>query len=73
MHGTMLLRALLWNDKRSQPQVGLWSFTIRFVQMIEQGTTEHSATYWLIATLICYSVGKVVTTALMKKFNPAGV
>lgn len=52
-------------------QVGLWSFTIRFVQMIEQGATEHSATYWLIATLVCYSAGKVVTTALMKKFNPA--
>lgn len=52
-------------------QVGLWSFTIRFVQMIEHGTTEHSATYWLIATLVCYCAGKVVTTALMKKFNPA--
>ncbi|HDG0627828.1 L-fucose:H+ symporter permease [Serratia marcescens] len=52
-------------------QVGLWSFTIRFVQMIEQGATEHSATYWLLATLVCYSAGKVVTTALMKKFSPA--
>lgn len=52
-------------------QVGLWSFTIRFVQMIERGTTEHSATYWLLATLVCYSAGKVVTTALMKRFEPA--
>ncbi|QXC28463.1 L-fucose:H+ symporter permease [Aeromonas sp. FDAARGOS 1409] len=52
-------------------QVGLWSFTIRFVQLIESGTTEHSATWWLLATLLCYSSGKVVTTLLMKRFNPA--
>lgn len=52
-------------------QVGLWSFTIRFVQLIEHGTTEHSATWWLIATLLCYSAGKVVTTALMKRYSPA--
>ena len=52
-------------------QVGLWSFTIRFVQLIEKGTSEHTGANWLMATIICYSLGKVVTTALMRKFEPS--
>lgn len=39
-------------------QVGVWSFTIRFVQLVQQGTSEHSATYWLLASLVIYAVGK---------------
>lgn len=52
-------------------QVGVWSFTIRFVQMVEKGTTEHSATYWLLISLFFYAAGKVVSTYLMKRMNPA--
>lgn len=43
-------------------RVGVWSFTIRFVQLVQQGTSEHSATYWLLASLVIYAVGKTVAT-----------
>ncbi len=52
-------------------QVGVWSFTIRFVQLVQQGTSEHSATYWLLASLVIYAVGKTVATWLMNRLNPA--
>lgn len=52
-------------------QVGVWSFTIRFVQLVEKGTSEHSATYWLLVSLFFYAAGKVVSTYLMKKMSPA--
>lgn len=49
----------------------LRSFTIRFVQLVQQGTSEHSATYWLLASLVIYAVGKTVATWLMNRLNPA--
>ena len=52
-------------------QVGVWSFTIRFVQQVETGTSEHNATYWLLISLLFYALGKVVSTFLMKKISPA--
>lgn len=52
-------------------QIGVWSFTIRFVQLVEKGTTEHGAAYWLIISLFCYAAGKLVSTYLMRKVNPA--
>lgn len=52
-------------------QVGVWSFTIRFVQLVQHGTSEHSATYWLLASLVIYAVGKGVATWLMNRLNPA--
>ncbi len=50
--------------------VGVWSFTIRFVQLVQQGTSEHSATYWLLASLVIYAVGKP-WPPLMNRLNPA--
>ncbi|MBN0481429.1 L-fucose:H+ symporter permease, partial [Pseudomonas aeruginosa] len=35
------------------------------------GTSEHSATYWLLASLVIYAVGKTVATWLMNRLNPA--
>lgn len=52
-------------------QVGVWSFTIRFVQLVDKGTSEHSATYWLLISLLFYASGKIVSTYLMKRINPA--
>ncbi|MFL9147744.1 L-fucose:H+ symporter permease [Escherichia coli] len=52
-------------------QVGVWSFTIRFVQLVQHGTSEHSATYWLLASLVIYATGKTVATWLMNRVNPA--
>ncbi len=51
-------------------RVGVWSFTIRFVQLVQQGTSEHSATYWLLASLVIYAVGKP-WPRLMNRLNPA--
>lgn len=52
-------------------QVGVWSFTIRFVQLVQEGTSEHSATYWLLGSLVFYILGKTSATWLMRKINPA--
>lgn len=54
-------------------QVGVWSFTIRFVQLVQQGTSEHSATYWLLASLALYAAGKTIATWLMNRMNPASL
>lgn len=52
-------------------QVGVWSFTIRFVQLLQHGASEHSATWWLLASLVIYAAGKTIATYLMKRHNPA--
>lgn len=39
--------------------------------LLQQGTSEHSATYWLLASLVIYAVGKTVATWLMNRLNPA--
>ncbi len=52
-------------------QVGVWTFTIRFVQMIHHGTTEYSAANWLITGMVIYAVGKVIATVMMKKMEPS--
>ncbi|RBM59420.1 L-fucose:H+ symporter permease [Vibrio paracholerae] len=52
-------------------QVGIWSFTIRFAQMIYQGMTEHAAANYLMAGLVIYAVGKAIATALMKRIEPS--
>ena len=54
-------------------QVGVWSFTIRFVQLVQHGTNEHSATYWLLASLVIYAIGKAIATYLMNRLNPAAL
>lgn len=54
-------------------QVGVWSFTIRFVQLVQHGTSEHSATYWLLASLVIYAIGKGIATWLMNRLNPAAL
>lgn len=52
-------------------QVGIWSFTIRFAQMIYQGMTEHTAANYLMAGLVLYALGKAVATAMMKRLEPS--
>jgi len=51
-------------------QVGVWSFTIRYVQAELPGTSEHSAADLLIVALVLFMAGRFVGTALMGRIAP---
>ena len=50
-------------------QIGVWSFTIRYV-MQELGTNEEQSSTYYIAALIVFTVLRFVFTGLMKYFSP---
>ncbi len=50
-------------------QIGVWSFTIRYV-MTELGTNEEQASSWYIAALVVFTVLRFVFTGLMRYFSP---
>ncbi|MBB5699108.1 L-fucose:H+ symporter permease [Sphingomonas yantingensis] len=52
-------------------QVGLWSYTIRYVQAGTPGTTEASAADFLFASLLLFGVGRFAGSALMTRIAPA--
>src|SRR3954464_5719319 len=51
-------------------QVGIWSYTIFYVQAEIPGTPEKTATNLLTLGLFLFMVGRFVGTALMGRFNP---
>ncbi|HEX8670101.1 MAG TPA: L-fucose:H+ symporter permease [Allosphingosinicella sp.] len=51
-------------------QVGLWSYTIRYVQAELPGTGEKRAADLLILALVLFMVGRFTGTALMRRINP---
>ena len=50
-------------------QIGVWSFTIRYV-MQELGTNEQQSSSYYIAALILFTLLRFVFTGLMKFFSP---
>ena len=50
-------------------QIGVWSFTIRYV-MQELGTNEEQSSTWYIAALVVFTILRFVFTGLMKYFSP---
>jgi len=50
-------------------QIGVWSFTIRYV-MQELGTNEEQSSTYYIAALVGFTVLRFVFTGLMKYFSP---
>ncbi len=50
-------------------QIGVWSFTIRYV-MQEMGTNEEQSSTYYIAALILFTILRFVFTGLMKFFSP---
>lgn len=50
-------------------QIGVWSFTIRYV-MLELNLDEESASTYYIAALIAFTLSRFVFTGLMKYFKP---
>lgn len=51
-------------------QVGVWSYTIRYVQSSMPGTSAHAAASFILAALACFMAGRFVGTALMKFLAP---
>ncbi|WP_421825175.1 L-fucose:H+ symporter permease [Fulvitalea axinellae] len=53
-------------------QIGVWSYTIRYV-MTEIGLNEaDSATYYIIS-LVCFASFRFIGTALMSRFKPSNI
>ncbi len=51
-------------------QVGTWSYMIPYIKE-NLHTPEKEAGYFLLASLLAFGIGRFVSTALMRKFNPA--
>lgn len=51
-------------------QVGIWSFTIRYVQQELPGTSEKTAADLIIVALALFAAGRFAGTALMRFFAP---
>jgi len=51
-------------------QVGVWSYTIRYVQATMPGTSARDAANFLTAGLVCFMTGRFVGTALMRYLAP---
>lgn len=51
-------------------QVGIWSYTIFYVQAEIPGTSEKAATNLLTVALALFMIGRFVGTAIMGRFNP---
>lgn len=51
-------------------QVGVWSYTIRYVQACMPGTSHREAANFLTAELVCFMLGRFAGAALMKYIAP---
>ncbi|MFK2890056.1 L-fucose:H+ symporter permease [Dyella flagellata] len=51
-------------------QVGVWSYTIRYVQATMHGTPAKLAANFLTTELVCFMIGRFAGTALMKYVAP---
>ncbi|MEW9624120.1 L-fucose:H+ symporter permease [Rhodanobacter geophilus] len=51
-------------------QVGVWSYTIRYVQASMPGTSAHAAADFILAALVCFMAGRFAGTALMRYLAP---
>ncbi|QRN55868.1 L-fucose:H+ symporter permease [Dyella caseinilytica] len=51
-------------------QVGVWSYTIRYVQANMPGTSAKEAANFLTAGLVCFMLGRFAGAALMKYLAP---
>ena len=51
-------------------QIGVWSFTIRYV-MQERGVAEDAAGSWYLASIVLFAVSRFVAAGLMTAFRPS--
>jgi FHS family L-fucose permease-like MFS transporter len=66
----LFLGALLSQFFYVGAQVGVWSYTIRYVQTSMPGTTHREAANFLTAELVCFMLGRFAGAALMKYAAP---
>lgn len=52
-------------------QVCLWSFTIRYGQQALPGTSEKTLANYILVSLVAFTLGRFVATALMLRIRPA--
>src|SRR5690606_16735668 len=50
-------------------QIGVWSFTIRYV-MAERGLNEDSAASYYLAAIVLFALSRFICTALMRYIAP---
>jgi FHS family L-fucose permease-like MFS transporter len=65
-----LLRATVAQFFYVGAQVGLWSYTIRYAQANVPGLGDRAASDYLFASLVLFSVGRFIGTALMARVAP---
>lgn len=54
-------------------QIAVWTWTIKYVMAVFPGTQEASAANYYLCSIVLFIMCRAITTALMKKFNPAGM
>jgi FHS family L-fucose permease-like MFS transporter len=54
-------------------QITVWTWTIKYIMAVFPGMQEASAANYYIFSIILFIVCRALTTALMKKFNPASM
>lgn len=54
-------------------QIAVWTWTIKYIMSVFPGMQEAAAANYYIFSIILFIVCRAITTALMKKFNPANM
>ena len=54
-------------------QIAVWTWTIKYIMSVFPGMQEAAASNYYIFSIILFIACRAITTALMKKFNPANM
>lgn len=54
-------------------QIAVWTWTIKYIMSVFPGMQEAAAANYYLFSIILFIVCRAITTALMKKFNPANM
>ena len=54
-------------------QIAVWTWTIKYIMSVFPGMQEAAASNYYIFSIILFIACRAITTALMKKFNPANL
>lgn len=54
-------------------QIAVWTWTIKYIMSVFPGMQEAEASNYYIFSIILFIICRAITTALMKKFNPANM
>ena len=54
-------------------QIAVWTWTIKYIMSVFPGMQEAAASNYYIFSIVLFIACRAITTALMKKFNPANM